>query len=198
MQRFVADQREVMRTNFKKWTVGSPIQAPLDALEILLKRHRFEPDQVSRIAVRVATNEATIVNNREIPDICLQHMLAVMLVDGTATFKSAHDAARMKDPAILQQRAKVQLVPDAELERLMPQRVGIVELALADGRTVSERVGNVKGTAENPMTREEVTAKARDLMTPVIGPAKFERVLKQVFGLETIKSVGEVAENLRI
>ena len=67
--------------------------------------------------MRVATDEATIVDNREIPDICLQHLIAVMLVDKTVTFKSAHDMARMTDPAILRQRAKVRLIHDAELEQ---------------------------------------------------------------------------------
>ena len=43
----------------------------------------------------MATNEAKIVNNREIPDICLQHLCAVMLIDKTVTFKSAHELARM-------------------------------------------------------------------------------------------------------
>ena len=65
-----------------------------------------------------------IVDNREIPDICLQHMIAVMLIDKTASFKSAHDVARMKDPAVLRQRAKVRLVGDEDLEKLMPRRSG--------------------------------------------------------------------------
>ena len=34
----LGERYEISRTNIKKWTVGSPIQAPLDALEILLKR----------------------------------------------------------------------------------------------------------------------------------------------------------------
>src|SRR5208282_5725036 len=130
----LGERYEVTRTNFKKWTVGSPIQAPLDAMEILLKANRVEPDRVKQIVVRVATDEATIVDNREISDICLQHLVAVMLVDGTVTFKSAHDAARMKDPAVLRQRAKVRLEKDEELERLMPKRVAIVEVTLTDGK----------------------------------------------------------------
>ena len=40
----------------------------------------------------------------------------------------------MKDPAILRQRAKVQLMPDAELEKLMPRREAIVEVTLNDGK----------------------------------------------------------------
>ena len=39
----LGERYEIMRTNIKKWTVGSPIQAPLDALDTLLKRHRFQP-----------------------------------------------------------------------------------------------------------------------------------------------------------
>ena len=175
----LGERYEITRTNIKKWTVGSPIQAPLDALEILLKQHKFQPDQVKQIVVRAATNEAKIVDNREIPDICLQHMIAVMLIDKTASFKSAHDTARMKDPEILRQRAKVQLVGDEELEKLMPRRVGIVEVTLNDGMRFSERVDNVRGTFENPMPRDEVIAKARDLITPVLGAATFGEADRQ-------------------
>ena len=188
----LGERYEISRTNIKKWTVGSPIQAPLDALEILLKRYKFQPDQVKQIVVRAATNEAKVVNNREIPDICMQHMIAVMLVDKTASFKSAHDAARMKDPEILRQRAKVQLVGDEELERLMPRRVGIVEVTLNDGMRFTERVDNVRGTIENPMTRDEVIAKARDLITPVLGAASSSKLIEKVFDIENVKSVLEL------
>src|SRR5438093_2948783 len=116
----LGERYEVTRTNFKKWTVGAPIQAVLDALENIFKKNRFEADKVKQVLVKLATNEAAIVNNREIPDICLQHLVAVMLVDKTFTFRSAHDTARMKDAAILRHRAKVQLIPDEELERRMP------------------------------------------------------------------------------
>ena len=162
----LGERYEITRTNIKKWTIGSPIQAPLDALEILIKKHHLDPDQVKSIVVRVATNEAKIVDNREIPDICLQHMMAVMLMDRTVTFKSAHDKARMTDAATLRHRAKVQLVGDEELEHFMPRRAGIVEVTLSDGKTVTERVNDVRGTAENPMPRDEVIAKARDLVVP--------------------------------
>src|ERR1700675_489985 len=87
---------EVTQTNIKKWTVGSPIQAPLDALVNIRKRRPFEADQVQKVTVRVATSEAKTVNNREMPDICMQHMVAVMLIDKTATFRAAHDKPRMQ------------------------------------------------------------------------------------------------------
>ena len=76
---------EVTRTKFKKWTVGAPIQAPLDAMENILKRTPFAANQVKQVTVRVAADEATIVDNRTIPDICLQHLIAVMVLDRNAT-----------------------------------------------------------------------------------------------------------------
>src|SRR2546421_6743088 len=119
----LGERYEVTRTNIKKWPVGSPIQAALDALEILSKQRPLEVSLVQHVSVRLATDEAAIVNNREIPDICLQHMVAVMLLDKTVTFASAHDTRRLKNSATLRERSKAQLIPDAELERLMPLRV---------------------------------------------------------------------------
>ncbi|HZV60633.1 MAG TPA: MmgE/PrpD family protein, partial [Candidatus Eremiobacteraceae bacterium] len=168
----LGERYEVTRTNIKKWPVGSPIQAALDALESLRKEHSFDANQVQQVKIRLATDEASIVNNREIPDICVQHMLAVSLLDKTVTFASAHDKERLKDPAVLRERAKITLIPDAELESLMPLRVAILELTLNDGTQLRQRVDNVRGTPENPMTRDEVLAKSRDLLTPVLGERK--------------------------
>ena len=100
--------------------------------------------------------------------------------------------ARMRDPAVLRQRAKVALVGDDELEKLLPKRVAIVEVTLADGRVVSERVDTVRGTTGNPMTREEIIAKARDLMVPVLGAAKFEQLTATIFALETVNTIAEL------
>ena len=183
---------EVTRTNIKKWTVGSPIQAPLDALVNMRKKHPFDAGQVDKVIVRVATSEAKTVNNREIPDICMQHMIAVMLIDQTASFAAAHDRQRMKDPGVLRERAKVQLVPDEELERQYPKRESIVEVTLKDGMHLTERVDAVRGTVENPMTRQEVVAKCRDLMTPLLGREKCSKLIESVLDLEHLKKIQEL------
>jgi len=188
----LGERYEVVRTNIKKWTVGSPIQAPLDALESVRKKRPFEPDQVKQVTVHIATDEASVVNNRDIPDICLQYMLAVMLIDKTASFHAAHDSARMHDPAVLHERAKIQLVPDAELEKLLPKRVAVVDVTFTDGTHLSERVDAVRGTAENPMGRDEVVAKARDLMASILGAANSATLINKVLALETVKDIREL------
>jgi 2-methylcitrate dehydratase PrpD len=185
----LGERYEITRTNVKKWTVGSPIQAPLDALEALMKKNSLTAAQVKEVEVRVASLEASIVDNREIPDICLQHMLAVMLVDKSVSFKAAHDEARMKDRATLTERAKVKLIPDQELDKLIPRRVAVVTVKLVDGRSLSERIENVRGTADNPMPGEEVVAKARDLVEPVLGRSTTQKLIDTVFAIERVKNV---------
>jgi 2-methylcitrate dehydratase PrpD len=187
----------VMVTTLKKWTTGGPIQAPLDALEILNKRHSFKADDVQKVVVRAATSAAYTVNNRDMPDICLQHLVAIMLLDKTVSFHAAHDRPRMQDPAVLRERAKVQLVPDAELEKLIPVRVAIVEVTLADGTVLSERVEHVRGTPENPMSPEEVIAKARELMAPVLGQKICANLIERVMALDNVKNIRELRPLLR-
>jgi 2-methylcitrate dehydratase PrpD len=108
----------------------------------------------------------------------------VMLVDKTVSFHAAHDVPRLQDSAVLRQRAKVELVPDQELDRRV--REAVVKVELADGTEISEHVQAVRGTADNPMPRDEVVAKSRDLIAPVIGTAKCGELIERVLAIETI------------
>jgi 2-methylcitrate dehydratase PrpD len=193
----LGERYEIARTNIKKWTVGSPIQAPLDALAGFFKKRSFTADEVQKVVVRLASDEANTVSNRDMPDICAEHMVAVMLLDKTATFQSAHDKARMKDPAVLRQRAKVEVVADPRIDARRPRREAIVEITFADGTQLSEWIRDVRGTADNPMTREEVVAKARSLITPVLGDAACSTLVDKVFALESVKDIRELRSALQ-
>jgi 2-methylcitrate dehydratase PrpD len=123
------------------------------------------------------------------PSVNVQHLTALMLVDGTVGFLSSHDAARMTDPAVLDMRRKVTLIPSAELSRAEPSRQAIVELALTDGRQLRHHTRAVRGTTTNPMTQGEVAAKALDLMAPMLGPARAQQVIDTVWELERLASL---------
>ena len=180
---------EIMRTNIKRWSVGSPIQAPLDALLELMREHHIEADDVEKLVVRVSHQGANTVNNRAMPDICMQHVCAVMLLDGTATFKSAHDVKRMRDRKVLALRSRVELYGDDALTKAMPSRQGIVEIRLRNGREFRHHTKAVRGTADNPMTRDEVDAKSYDLLAPVLGKARARKLCNAIWSLDKIKDV---------
>jgi 2-methylcitrate dehydratase PrpD len=187
--RALGQEYEILRTNIKRWSVGSPIQAPLDSLAELIKEHRVKADAVEKVVVRVARQGANTTDNRNMPDICMQHLCAVMLLDGTVTFKSSHDEKRMRHPRVLEVRKRVELVGDEELTRAMPSRQGIVELTLCDGRRLRHHTTAVRGTAENPMSRAEVEAKSYDLIAPVIGKLRARRLCRTVWNLDRVADV---------
>ena len=180
---------EIMRTNIKRWSVGSPIQAPLDSLYELIRAHGVKADDVETITVRVSSTGADTTNNRDMPDICMQHMCAVMLMDGIVTFESAHDEKRMKHPKVLAMRRRVELVRDEELQKLIPERHGIVELELTDGRRLRHHTSAVRGTAQNPMARAEVDEKCYHLMAPILGPKKARALCDAMWNIPTLKDV---------
>ncbi|MSQ23566.1 MAG: MmgE/PrpD family protein [Chloroflexi bacterium] len=188
---------EISNTDIKRWSVGSPIQAPLDALVELIRTHLIVASEVERVVVWVDRQGANTVDNRNMPDICMQHMCAVMLIDGTVTFESAHDEKRMDDPRVRELRGRVSLLEDPDLTRAMPARQGIVEIELKDGRKVRNHVTAVRGTARNPMTRAEVDEKAAHLLAPIIGARRARRLCDVVWSLEELPDVRDMRPLLR-
>ena len=98
---------------------------------------------------------------------------------------------------VLCQRAKVEVVADPRIDARRPRREAIVELTLADGTQLTEWVRDVRGTAENPMTRDEIVAKARDLITPVLGAAGCSALIDRLLSLETLGDIRELRQALQ-
>jgi len=175
---------EIMRASIKKWCVGSPIQAVLDATVTLIETHALKAEQVRRIRITMPDDRIHIVDNRTMPDVCVQHLAALALVDGTVTFESCHDRERMNDPAVLAVRRLIELVPSAELTIATPARQAIVEIETSDGRHLRHHAKAVRGTPENPMDGHEIEAKALDLMLPIIGEERARALIGAVLRLE--------------
>lgn len=181
---------EIVVTNIKKFSVGSPIQAPLDALVLLIKKHGIKAQDVQSIVARMP--RISVVDNREMPDVNLQYILAVTLVDGHLTFEAAHSYERMKDPAVLKVKEKVKLVEEPQLKTPKSERTGIVEITTKDGAKLMEHVVSVRGTAENPMTTEEVEQKCRELLIPVLGNDRSEKLINTIWNIEKVKNIREL------
>jgi 2-methylcitrate dehydratase PrpD len=187
--RGLGENYEVMRGGIKRWPVGGPIQGPLHVLRDLIQQHRIGPDDVEKLVARLPDKELEIVNNRDMPDISLQHLLAVMLQDGTVTFKSAHDFKRMRDPKILGLRSRIEAVGDPDLTDAQRRWRCVMEIRLKDGRTLNHQTMAAKGSFENPLTPAEEEEKALDLIVPILGKARSQALLVALWDFEQLKDV---------
>src|SRR5712691_4565576 len=111
---------EIMAATIKKWCVGSPIQAVLDATTALVAKHRLRAGDVRAIRITMPDDRMHIVDNRSMPDVCVQYQVAIAIVDGTVSFAAGHDEARMTDPAVQAVRSRIELIPSPELSAAVP------------------------------------------------------------------------------
>jgi hypothetical protein len=147
---------------------------------------------VKSIVVRLPEDGARVVNDRSMPDVNCQHIIAVALVKGQVSFEDSHSYEGMKDPALRAAKARVQLVADPALMDPEAPRSGHVEVTLSDGRTVSHFTRHAPGTAENPLDTESVNDKARILMEPVLGASKTEELIRRVNAIEALANIRDL------
>ena len=182
---------EILRSNIKKWCVGSPIQAALDSLEALGLEAPVDVHAIERVTIELPSFEAPVVDNRDMPNINLQHLAAVFLIEGELSFEAAHDLSRFENPEIKAVRGKIVLVASEALQT-EGGRQAIVTLRDVSGRVRQHRTRHVRGTWGNPMPKSEVDAKARDLIGPILGSERTSHLLSSLWRLEQIDR-GEVA-----
>lgn len=187
----------VMETAIKKWCVGSPIQAALDSLQHLMAHEGVVAAEVERIVVALPRQAAPVVDRRDMPAVNLQHQLALLLIDGTVGFESGHDLERMHDPTVLALGDRISIDARVDDDFTTHPRQAIVTVYRAGAAPLSHHTRHVRGTPGNPMGEDEVHAKARDLMTPVIGPGHGEALLQRLADLEAQPSVRGLVDLLQ-
>jgi 2-methylcitrate dehydratase PrpD len=180
---------EIMNGAIKRWTVGGPAQGPLHVLQEMIRAHGLRATDVQRVVATIPDKELFFVNNRDMPDISLQYLLAVMLIDGTLTFEAAHDYERMHDPRVRSLARRVEAVGDPALTDPLRRWRCVMELTLKDGRKLTHQTMAAKGTADNPMTRAELEEKALALMVPTLGKARTRALIDALWRVESVANV---------
>jgi 2-methylcitrate dehydratase PrpD len=179
----------VTETAIKTFSVGYPIQSALDALLTLRREHNLTPANVDRVVVRLPEDGAGIVNDSAMPDVNLQYLIAVALIDGTVSFDASHSFDRMKDQQVLAVKQRVQLVGDRALMDPAAPRSASVDVHQRDGRMLTHFTRFAPGTKENPLDTAAVAEKARSLMAPVLGAERCDQVIDRVNTLDALASI---------
>jgi len=189
LTRDLGKHHEILNCGIKRWPAGGPIQGPLHVLSELMQENGISARDIEEWVLRMPHTELATVDNREMPDICLQHLLALMLIDGKLTFHSAHDFGRMRDPRVLAVRKRLRVIPDPELTDPLRRFRADLTVRLKDGRELSRRTLSAKGSFDNPLLRHEEEEKALDLIGPVLGVAKSKKLLATLWKVDQLDDV---------
>jgi 2-methylcitrate dehydratase PrpD len=190
---------EILDTSIKKYPAGQPMQATLEGYFRLVKEHALDPRQIQKIVVRLPETQARTINDRHMPDINCQYLLAVAILDGKIDFQNSHDFERMHDAEVLELKKRVEIVADPELTKKFPAvRSAIVELTTFDGRHFDVLIDRVPGAPYNPLSGGAVEQKFLSLSMPVFGEKRSNSLVEAARSLEQIADVAALAASLRV
>lgn len=176
---------------YKRFPVGGPTQPVVQALLELLPRVRGRA--IAAIEIEMP-GSASVFAEAQMPALNLPYLCSVILIDGTLSFEMADSLPRMStDQAVRELMNRVRVLHDPAQEAVPRKESARVTVRLQDGRSETGFVEHVRGYPANPMTREDVEAKARELMGPVLGFAQADALIDLVFRIDTLPDAGVLA-----
>jgi 2-methylcitrate dehydratase PrpD len=125
--------------------------------------------------------------------ISLQHTVAEALVRGHMD-KDAYAEAALRDPVINRIADVVDYEDDPETTAT--RSGGMVTVRLRDGRVLSHRIDDMRGTRANPMTAADVVRKFRANVDGVLAGLQADRAIDAVLRLEALDDVAPLLDGL--
>lgn len=191
--------RHVTQTDIKQYPVGGPIQPAVQALEHLIQTNSLTADDVETVDVHLPTAFAYVVDGRLMPDINLQYILSILLLEGEITFENSHDYDRFTSDHVQTFMNHVRLIADPELD-VTDEYVAthgrtwraIVTVKTRDGRSLSERVDACRGTHKNPISWDRLTMKAHMALLGTMPETHVRDLIKWVQEIEVAPSAREL------
>jgi 2-methylcitrate dehydratase PrpD len=185
---------ESRNSSFKPFPAAHVIHPYISAVLRLRAKHGIQPSQIGRIECPVTefivgivcepTAEKFAPASDSHGRVSLAYSLAEALYHG-ALGKSAYSAESLKNPEILALAGRVHYYVDPAYPG--PGRFkGAARIVLKDGRAFEEVEEYNRGSAENPMTDEELRAKFDDNASGFLSPEQRDRLALEIDGLENL------------
>ncbi|MBY4895879.1 MmgE/PrpD family protein [Cupriavidus sp. AU9028] len=192
------DGMAIEKTLFKYHASCYLTHSTLEAVAQLRRQHGLELHDMESMTVLVAgphRGVCDIASPRTGLEIkfAIQH-LAAMALDGRATASlDAYTEQQATDPRLVRARERVALRTDQPGER----NTATVEIHTRDGRTLRQSANVAVPAKDLDQQWQKLAAKAQAIVTPVLGAARFGRLVEAVQSLDRLTSVDPLFEAIR-
>lgn len=171
--------------DMKRFPAQVYMQNPIEAVLTLRQRYNLTPAMVDHLTIyRQGRGHAGPTPRSGLDGkFSVEYCAAVALLDGRVVIDSFTDARRFA-PDMEAMLQKIQVDP-------VEQTPGVVTVTarLTDGTTVSAECRSFKGSAANPMSREERMDKVWDCIGRVLPTPEAERVIALLEDLEHVPDI---------
>lgn len=188
--RGLGEEFQLPLVGYKRYPVGGPLQAGVEGLLTLVSM--VDRNDIVKVEIKMPGDNVRSFSDAKMPALNLRYLCAVILEDGELTFEMAASRERMATDAIRQRMETVALTHDPQQEREPRVESALVEVTLRSGETKQIFIEHVLGFPERPMGREDVDAKAMDLMAPILGMEQSRRLVDLVWDLEKVEDIRQL------
>jgi 2-methylcitrate dehydratase PrpD len=196
-------QWESRNSSFKPFPTAHVLHPYVSAILRLRHQHGITAKDVVRIECPVAEFNVSIVcepvAEKRAPAtqahcrVCLQYTMAEALHAG-ALGKNAYSDAMRLNPDVLALAQKVEYIVDSTFPG--PGRFkGAVRVTLTDGRVIDEVEEYNRGSAENPMSHDELRAKFDENARGVLSATQRDRLAQEVARAENLPDARTIVDH---
>jgi 2-methylcitrate dehydratase PrpD len=184
-----------LRANtYKPFPCGIVIHPTIDGCIQLHQEHRFDPEEVEAVSLRVAPLVLDLCNKREITKglegkFSVYHAAALGLVRGKAGLAEFTDEA-VNDRMIQRVRERVTAVGDASITEDQAH----IEVRLRNGQTPTRFVAQSLGNVHRPMTDSQLEDKFRDQAVLALPQSAVENAIQLCWKIDELEDVRELVE----
>jgi 2-methylcitrate dehydratase PrpD len=190
---------EAAKIGYKPHASVTSIHTALDALAYLMRENNLKADDIE--SVDAALSNMTHVHcaweykaqGVTAAQMNLSYGLAVIAVDGVA-FVEQYREDRLRDPRLLDFIGRVSARIDPEIDAMGPayRHAARITVRTRDGRTLRHEILNRRGSPENPLGREDIEYKFRQVTASVLSKRHIDRVVELVAQLEKLSDLQEL------
>lgn len=180
----------------KKYPVYFGMHRHLDALDELMKEHKFTYDQVELMEAHVSSMDLCADNPEPKTDgaihFSFQHSMGALLLDGEINMAN-HNLDAAYEPKYKKARSKVKLVVHPEYSKVeyMVDPAEVV-VKLKNGKKFSKVRNILKGHPDEPLTAKEFKNLYRRFTRGVLSEAQIDRSMELIWNLEELNNIDEL------
>jgi 2-methylcitrate dehydratase PrpD len=181
---------ELPLVGYKRYPTGGPAQAAVEGMLQLIRT--VDRRAIDRVHIAMP-ERADAFATASMPALNLPYLCAIIILDGQLEFTAAHSRRRKEtDPQVRDLMSRVDVVHDPSQEREPRVESARVTVTLTNGTRQEAFIEGVPGFPTHPMTRDEVSAKALELMAPRLGQTTAQRLVSRVWAIDALQDVNEL------
>jgi 2-methylcitrate dehydratase PrpD len=192
---------EILQNGFKYFPTILASHAPIQATLAIVKKHAIDPAQIARISNETYNTVKSHFSNKDVSTVMaarvsVPYCIAIAAIDGELT-QAQFAPARIDDALVRAVLANTEVIADAELNKLYPDKFPArVTITLKDGTSFQETVLFPKGDPQDPLSAAEIEAKFRGNAEALLGAARANELLHAIYALPGARDVHRVTASL--